>query len=96
MPTYSRNPATAFVSHDELSSRIEDSNTFYIAHLEKSTISVMDGVGMLIWELLQKPLTEEDLVAEVAATFNESQETVHRGTVDFVQSLVDEDLVLRR
>ena len=54
MTVYSRNPATAFVSHDELSSRIEDSNTFYIAHLEKSTISVVDGVGMLIWDLLQR------------------------------------------
>lgn len=94
MSFYVRNPATAYVSHEELSLGADYPDVFYIAHLEHSTISAVDGAGILIWNLLQTPKTEQELVTEVASVFEESEETVRAGTLAFIRSLSEQELVL--
>ncbi len=91
---YVRNPATAYVSHEELSFGTDHHDTFYIAHLEHSTISIVDGVGILIWDLLQTPKTEQELITEVATVFEETEDTVRSGTLEFIRSLLHQGLVL--
>lgn len=66
----------------------------YVADLLSSNIYNFSGSAAVIWCLLaEKPITLEQLVHEVAVFFGEAPQQVHNGVSDFVQQLINLNLV---
>ncbi|GGH63006.1 PqqD family protein [Rothia aerolata] len=93
---YSHAPSTAYVYESEMVGANADSSTIFVCLLETSEILRLDAAGGLIWEILAQPATAEQVVAEVASVFQESEDTVRQGVLDFIASLLHQKLIIGR
>ncbi|WP_255521871.1 PqqD family protein [Rothia sp. ZJ932] len=91
---YSRHRASAFTLRSDVESTENfETDCLYIANLETSVISIIDGVGIAIWNLLEEPIEDIDLIAAVAQIFGETSEVVAEGTLTFLEHLQESGFV---
>lgn len=88
---YSRCPHTAFVMGFESEDATDDAS--YVANLLTSNIAVLNGPSAVIWEILEKPTTSEDIILEITEIYGVSKETVAASVLDFLYDLKAQGLV---
>ncbi len=54
----------------------------------------LDEVGSRIWELMEKPVSIDNLVEQLMAEFDVDYDGCLRDTQEFLEDLLDKDLVL--
>ncbi len=60
---------------------------------EQSRYFGLDAVGRRIWELLEHPMTVDDLCARLTTEFDVSREECERDVQAFLQQLLDANLL---
>ena len=63
--------------------------------LEKGNCFGMDGVGSLIWDLAEKPVTIGEVATALMATHSVDREQCLTDIIPFINELLDEGLLLR-
>jgi len=61
--------------------------------IEKGSYYGLDPVGAKIWELLAEPMLVSELVDQLTELYDVEREVCERDTLEFLGSLVGEDLV---
>lgn len=64
-----------------------------LLHLESGQYHGINAVGLAVWELLERPLTLDELVAGVRERFDDASAGVAAEVAAFVESLRHRDLV---
>ncbi|MFC6353338.1 PqqD family protein [Rothia nasimurium] len=65
----------------------------YVANVEKSQIYTLDGVGLIIWELLETPLPLTSLVTEISEIYDVSRKIIEESISSFLITLIDQGLI---
>ncbi|WP_237187107.1 PqqD family protein [Rothia nasimurium] len=65
----------------------------YVANVEKSQIYTLDGVGLIIWELLETPLSLTALVTEISEIYDVSRKIIEESISSFLITLIDQGLI---
>ncbi|WHS50012.1 PqqD family protein [Rothia sp. SD9660Na] len=65
----------------------------YVANVEKSQIYTLDGVGLIIWELLETPLSLTALVTEISEIYDVSRKIIEESISSFLIALIDQGLI---
>lgn len=55
----------------------------------------LNATGRLIWELLDKPLTQSQLVRELGARFEASEDTIEASLTPFIATMLKEALLVQ-
>ncbi|MGV3148525.1 PqqD family protein [Rothia sp. 11273D007AR] len=93
MPSvFRRSPVSATATKSSVSD--EAQTIFYVANLMTSELSVLEGSSVLIWELLEKPYSLEELLIDVSDIYGVEQELVSPGINDFLEAMQQQGLVV--
>lgn len=96
MIVYSRSPYSAFVYNEEFEEKVGDSSITYVANLLTSEIIVLEGTGAIIWEMLDQPMREHQLLEKIAMAYQQTPETVKEPTHSFLELLTSHGLLETR
>ncbi|MGM0672502.1 MAG: PqqD family protein [Pseudomonadota bacterium] len=64
-----------------------------LLHLGSGQYHSLNPVGARIWEILEKPMSEEQLTRQIVAEFEASDDMVAQDVTSFLKELVDRKLV---
>ncbi len=90
---YQRSTSTAFLYSSDMSSVEIENEIVYVANVEKSQIYTLDGVGLIIWELLETPLSLTALVTEISEIYDVSRKIIEESISSFLITLIDQGLI---
>lgn len=90
---YQRSTSTAFLYSSDMSSVEIENEIVYVANVEKSQIYTLDGVGLIIWELLETPLSLTALVTEISEIYDVSRKIIEESISSFLIALIDQGLI---
>ncbi len=64
--------------------------------IENGTYYGMNPTGNYIWNLLQEEKSIEDLLVKLANTYNLSEDQCQNEVLPFIQTMIDEKILLKR
>ena len=64
-----------------------------IIHFARGTYYSTDGVGAVVWELLEGGRTLEEVTAAIARRYGVAEERARQDLADLLEELLDEDLI---
>lgn len=88
-----RNPSTAFIYHSEAMGASDKNETIYIAETESSKIYTLNGVGLVVWEIIQSPKTPEEIIHEIINVYNIDSKTATETITSFLNTLEQQKLI---
>lgn len=90
---YRKRDSTAFIYSTEAAITDADNEQLYVADLENSQIYTLNGVGLVIWELLNSPMTGESIISEMSHIYGVEREIIADSIFAFLNSLSNQGLI---
>lgn len=82
-----RNPSIVF-------QRLAADGGGVLLHLDSDAYHNLNAVGVLVWELIERPTPVSDLAEQFCATFDQDAESAHADLLRFLDELVERNLIL--
>jgi PqqD family protein of HPr-rel-A system len=82
-------------SPDVISRTLAGDDGAVLLHLGTGQYHTLNPVGSRIWELLESPLTVDELCRRLAEEFEANQEALVQDIQTFIQELLDRNLIKR-
>jgi pyrroloquinoline quinone biosynthesis protein D len=73
--------------------RTESANRVAVLHLDANQPVVLEGPAAAIWELIDGERTEQGIMAELQASFEDESGQMHEQVVDFLNTLKKQQLI---
>jgi pyrroloquinoline quinone biosynthesis protein D len=73
--------------------RTESANRVALLHLDANQPVVLEGPAAAIWELIDGERTEQGIMAELQASFEDESGQMHEQVVDFLNALKEQHLI---
>ena len=78
--------------HKNAIGRVIENNAFIVLP-EKNVLCKVDEVGTFIWQQLNNPKTMEELKKTLCEDFAVDEKTAHSDLVDFIELLLDKEIL---
>ena len=78
---------------EDTASRIIDGEAVIVIP-QKGVVTVLNETGSGIWQLLDGENTVEDIINTISSEFNVSREEARKDTLDFIEELIEKDMVV--